>query len=332
MPIETGLPTCAGVVPSAPAELAWLATLLVSTRPFAVPAVAELDQALLPGIARLQPGFRERFAATWDDGLDGAPELLFLAAATGTLLEEQPEPFLAALARLGELEPIELRLLGEDAAKAAAIRSRVGRLRGDRRQRDRHLEILGEVWKLAAEAWRKEGLGHIRTACREWRRRLAGSAPIEELVSPRHPLARMPDRERIQAEVPSFVVSPLYFCMSGGVLADAGGYLHVGVPASDLHPVRRERDAAFVAGRFRVLAEPTRARLFISILSSPASVSELAETLRLPQSTVSDHLSVLRRAGLLEARRSGARTVYSSSVRRVERLFNEARATLAIWE
>jgi DNA-binding transcriptional ArsR family regulator len=332
MPLDAGRTTCLGVVSSAPAELAWLATLLVSARPYAAPAVAELDRALLPGIGRHQSGLRERFAAIWDDGLDGVPELVFLAAATGTLLEEQPEPFLEALAGLGEREPFAPRLLGETATEAAAIRRRVARLREDRRQRDRQREFLGDVWSLAAQQWRKQGAGHVRTACREWQRRLAGPLQIEELLSPRHPLARIPDRERIQAEVPSFVVSPLYFCMSGGILADTGDHLFVGVPASDLHPVRRERDAAFVAGRFRVLAEPTRARLFIAILSAPASVSELSATLRLPQSTVSDHLSVLRRAGLLEARRNSSRTVYSTSVKRVERLLEEARATLAIWE
>jgi DNA-binding transcriptional ArsR family regulator len=332
MPIAAGGPECVGIVPSAPSELAWLATLLVSSRPYAAPALAELDQALLPGLGSRQAVLRERFAAAWDDGVDGVPELLFLAAATGTLLSEDPKPFLAAVARLGSREPVELRMLGEREAEADAIRGRIDRLRADAGLRESYIAILGDVWTLAATTWRMEGLKRVRNACREWERRLAGPAPVEQLLSPRHPLARTPDRGRILAEVPSFVVSPLFFCLSGGLLTDSGEYLHIGVPASDLHPIRRERDAAFVAGRFRVLAEPTRVRLYISILSAPASVSELAAGLRLPQSTVSDHLSILRRAGLLEARRSGARTVYATSLTRVERLFEEARATLAIWE
>jgi len=331
-----GRPESAGVVPSAPSELAWLLTLLVSARPYAKPAVVELDQSLLPGVSEHQAPFRERFAALWqdelEDELDGVPEVVYLAGATGTLLSEDPKPFLAAVARLGGADPIKLRLLGESEADGAAIQRRIDRLRDDAGLRETYLAFLGEVWSLAAETWRKEGLKRVRTACREWERRLATATPVEELLSPRHPLVRSPDRVRIQAALPSFVVSPLFFCMSGGLFADAGGYLHIGVPASDLHPVRQERDAVFVAGHFRVLAEPTRARLFISILSTPGSVSELAAGLRLPQSSVSDHLAVLRRAGLLEARRSGSRTVYTTSIRRVERLFDEARATLTNWE
>jgi DNA-binding transcriptional ArsR family regulator len=332
MPIADGRPECLDVAPSAPSELAWLVTLLVSSRPYAVPAVGELDQSLLPGLRSHQAAFRERFPTIWNDGIDRVPELGYLAVATGTLLSEDPKPFLAALARFGKSESLKLRLLGESEGEAAAIQRRIDRLRGDGGLRESYVAFLGEVWSVAAEAWRKEGIKRVRNACREWKRRLADGTPVEELLPPRHPLTRSPDRERIQAALPAFVVSPLYFCMSGGLFGDAGDYLHVGVPASDLHPVRQERDAAYVAGRFRVLADPTRARLFISILSSPASVSEVAAGLRLPQSTVSDHLSVLRRAGLLEARRSGARTIYSTSVRRVERLFEEARATLAIWE
>jgi DNA-binding transcriptional ArsR family regulator len=332
MPIGAGLPDCVGVVPSAPSELAWLVTLLVSSQPFAAPAVKELDQSLLPGVSGHKAALRDRFVEIWDDGLDRAPELVFIASATGTLLSEDPKPFLAALARLGTRPPARLRLLGESEAEAAVIQRRIDRLREDAGLRESYLAFLGAVWSLAAETWRKEGLKRVRTACREWERRLAGAAPVDQLLSPRHPLTRSPERGRIQAELPAFVVSPLFFCMSGGLFADAGEYLHIGVPASDLHPVRRERDAAFVAGHFRALAEPTRARLFISILSTPASVSELAAGLRLPQSSVSDHLAVLRRAGLLEARRSGARTVYTTSIRRVERLFEEARSTLANWE
>ena len=333
VPIDPGLSRCLRVAPSAPTELAWLTTLLVSGQPYADPAVAELERALLSGVGGHRRSLAESWAAIWSDGLDGSPELVFLAAATGTLLEEDPAPFLAAVGRLGSGVPIRLRLLGEGEADADAIRGRVIRLESDAPLRARYQELLARVWELAAETWRREGAGRVRLACGEWERRVGGGVPIDLLLSPRHPLVRAPERGRhLLDEVPDFVVTPLYFCMSGGLLADTGAYLHLGVAASDLHPIRRERDAAYIAGRFRVLAEPTRARLYLQLLSTPASVSDLAQTLALPQSTVSDHLAVLREAGLLDARKSGARTLYSSSVGRVERLFQEARATLAIWE
>jgi hypothetical protein len=47
---------------------------------------------------------------------------------------------------------------------------------------------------------------------------------------------------------------------------------------------------------------------------------------------VSGHVKILRDAGLIQPRRFGARTVMVPSRRRVERLIEDARATLARWD
>jgi ArsR family transcriptional regulator len=52
-------------------------------------------------------------------------------------------------------------------------------------------------------------------------------------------------------------------------------------------------------------AEPTRLRLLALIAGGETCVCDLVSALRLPQPTVSRHLSVLRRAGLVSARRQG---------------------------
>jgi SAM-dependent methyltransferase len=64
---------------------------------------------------------------------------------------------------------------------------------------------------------------------------------------------------------------------------------------------------------FRALAEPTRQRLVQILLTEELSVTELIAVLRLPQSTVSRHLKVLRAAGLVRDRREGVTMYYCAA-------------------
>ena len=72
------------------------------------------------------------------------------------------------------------------------------------------------------------------------------------------------------------------------------------------------QDTARVAGALRVLADPTRLRIYLLLRQGEACVCELAAALGLAENLVSHHLSVLRRAGLTCDRRdaSDARWVY----------------------
>lgn len=62
----------------------------------------------------------------------------------------------------------------------------------------------------------------------------------------------------------------------------------------------------------RLLADPTRLRIFLALREGEACVCELAAALELAENLVSHHLGVLRRAGLVEDRRdpADARWVY----------------------
>ena len=59
---------------------------------------------------------------------------------------------------------------------------------------------------------------------------------------------------------------------------------------------------------------------------------DVARVLHVSQPTVSGHLKVLRDAGLVQPRRAGGRTVFISSRKRIERLLEDARATIARWD
>ena len=75
----------------------------------------------------------------------------------------------------------------------------------------------------------------------------------------------------------------------------------------DLH----QHDAA--ARLFRALAEPARLSLVHCLADGPHRVGELSAHLGLAQSTVSNHLSVLRRAGLVQSTPDGRATLYRLS-------------------
>lgn len=63
---------------------------------------------------------------------------------------------------------------------------------------------------------------------------------------------------------------------------------------------------------FKAMADTTRQRLLQVLTGHELSVSELVDVLRLPQSTISRHLKVLRDAGLLVDRRVGTAVLYSA--------------------
>jgi len=61
---------------------------------------------------------------------------------------------------------------------------------------------------------------------------------------------------------------------------------------------------------FAALADPTRREVFERLAQRPQAVGELAERLPVSRPAVSQHLKVLKEAGLVTDRPDGARRVY----------------------
>ena len=61
---------------------------------------------------------------------------------------------------------------------------------------------------------------------------------------------------------------------------------------------------------FAIIAEPNRRTILTLLASSERSVGEIERRLRMPQTSVSKHLRVLREAGFVEARVDAQRRVY----------------------
>jgi DNA-binding transcriptional ArsR family regulator len=68
------------------------------------------------------------------------------------------------------------------------------------------------------------------------------------------------------------------------------------------------------------LGDPTRRAIFERLVERPRSVRELAEVMPVSRPAVSQHLKVLKRAGLVRDRQEGNRRIYSIDARGIDSL------------
>src|SRR5678815_576586 len=71
---------------------------------------------------------------------------------------------------------------------------------------------------------------------------------------------------------------------------------------------------------FAALADPTRRRVMESLRSGPRAVVDIARTLPVSRPAVSQHLKVLKEAGLVTDRAEGTRRVYQLDPKGLEAL------------
>ena len=77
------------------------------------------------------------------------------------------------------------------------------------------------------------------------------------------------------------------------------------------------------------LSDPTRRLVFERILAAPRPVTVIAEGLPVSRPAVSQHLKVLKEAGLITERRDGTRRLYAAN----PRALGELRAAIeAMWQ
>jgi DNA-binding transcriptional ArsR family regulator len=327
---------CERVTPSVAAELGWILNLLVQSARYAEPALEELDRTLLPGVADLRPRIKQRYSTLWEDRVAGCPELLVALDEGDGRETTDVRGVLADLSTLPKITSRRPELLSEPAAERRLIRRRIAALDTDIRLRRAYRDILATVWELAEPKWVRRGNVAAEKACREWTGWLHDVTTATELIR------LMPARHPLIASDPAaaatllrrrrrFALVPMYFCMSGGHVGDLGQHLQIGVPGSALEPVRQSRDADFVAYRLRLLAEPTRVRILMHLMSEPAGVMQIARSLCISQPVVSEHIRRLVAAGIVRRTGKVNRTVYGLALPRLERVLEDARSTLFRW-
>ena len=73
-----------------------------------------------------------------------------------------------------------------------------------------------------------------------------------------------------------------------------------------------------MTNQFAALADPTRREIFEKLSKHALSVGELAAELPVTRPAVSQHLKVLKDAGLVDVRQEGTRNVYAVDPKGVE--------------
>jgi DNA-binding transcriptional ArsR family regulator len=88
---------------------------------------------------------------------------------------------------------------------------------------------------------------------------------------------------------------------------EAESHQHDGAPMPDLPP----RDVLDSAGEIlRALAAPVRIAIVLQLQQSQRCVHELVDALAVPQPLVSQHLRILKQAGVVASERSGREVLY----------------------
>lgn len=72
--------------------------------------------------------------------------------------------------------------------------------------------------------------------------------------------------------------------------------------------------------KFEALAAPTRRALFEKLRAGPMAVNVLAEGLPVSRPAISQHLKILKDAGLVSERREGVKRIYSLDTQGISEL------------
>jgi len=72
---------------------------------------------------------------------------------------------------------------------------------------------------------------------------------------------------------------------------------------------------------FRAISDPTRRAILDLLIERERSVGDLRRPFRMSQPAISQHLGVLRRAGLVRARRAGRTSLYRVETKPLEEVY-----------
>jgi len=70
----------------------------------------------------------------------------------------------------------------------------------------------------------------------------------------------------------------------------------------------------------KALSHPARLKMVAGLLKNECNVAQIQKVLGLPQSTISQHLRILKNAGIIKGRREGNKTCYRVIDERVRKI------------
>jgi len=75
-----------------------------------------------------------------------------------------------------------------------------------------------------------------------------------------------------------------------------------------------------ISEMLKALAHPARLKIVVGLLKDECNVAEIQRVLELPQSTISQHLRVLKNARIIKGRKEGTKTCYRVIDARVRKI------------
>jgi DNA-binding transcriptional ArsR family regulator len=75
-----------------------------------------------------------------------------------------------------------------------------------------------------------------------------------------------------------------------------------------------------VSETLKAMAHPARLKMVVGLLKDECNVAQIQKVLGLPQSTISQHLKILKNAGIIKGRREGTKTCYRVVDARVRKI------------
>lgn len=247
------------------------------------------------------PGLAERIAAFWEDDYGEFTELVLLAHRGGFLWDDNAERILARL-RQAATRPIgDEPLDSEKPEHRLAVLDRLERLRGEPETREAWLRLVADVAAALAPSWDREGIAFVDEAVQSFQRQAEratdwtdfkrlGSEGCWDHEKLPEMCARTVTAGGEVVIVPSWVGGKALLLSFGDLVVVSRH------PSSEVPPSDATREAA---KRLRALADPTRLGMVEELTRRPRSVGELARDFRLSQPTISNHVRVLREAGLV---------------------------------
>ncbi len=85
------------------------------------------------------------------------------------------------------------------------------------------------------------------------------------------------------------------------------------------------KDYENYAEKLKALGHPVRLKIAVELSDGSYTVNALCNSLRIPQATVSQHLSILRNKGIIEGSRSGTSISYYLSSNTVKTMLDRLR-------
>jgi DNA-binding transcriptional ArsR family regulator len=309
------------VKPSLVCELVWAMSLQAPEGEEPYPARA--------GRFSAHADVEDRIRGFWGDGQDFFTEVLVVADRAGAFFEEDPERLFERLELAAEQLQRPEPLGSEHPDDQRRFRARLKRLRERPHVRREWIDLIRTVWEAVGPAWEARGRMTAEARSREYRQKLPGSLNYVELESLFHCDydGMMPKVFReLAATGGEVVLVPAHFGRKGMFVAFPERMV-VSPPTPTL-PAGPTPETRSRARRFKALGDPTRLALLEAVGRRPRTVGELAELIGLAQPTVSNHVRVLREAGLLVAGRDGDRRL-EPDVPALEHLFKEASGVVA---